>query len=289
MNENMTALMSCFVRGYHAKNSNIKIHNDYYANKILGEELYNNIYNNLSSGIEFFNKDCSTDPVLWIVNNQLGPTVIGRSSFNGRHLLNEINLGLRQYVVFASGYDTSSYMVNDKVKVFEIDTYNMINDKISRVKSAGINNDNVCYIGCELNNYDNNVLISNGFNVNDKSFCSLLGISYYLDKDVFFNLIRNVSNILTSGSCILFDYPNDRDCDKESVNEVLASGASCSMKSHYSYDDIVSLCEECNLLIYEHLDNTDIDRNYFYNYNTINDVKIKAFPGVSFCLLAKRC
>ena len=60
------------------------------------------------------------------------------------------------------------------------------------------------------------------------------------------------------------------------------------MKSHYSYDDIVSLCEECNLLIYEHLDNTDIDRDYFYDYNTINDVKIKAFPGVSFCLLTKR-
>lgn len=49
-----------------------------------------------------------------------------------------------------------------------------------------IYNDNVCYIGCDLNNYDNNVLISNGFNVNDKSFCSLLGISYYLDKDIFF-------------------------------------------------------------------------------------------------------
>lgn len=57
-----------------------------------------------------------------------------------------------------------------------------------------------------------------------------------------------MSNILTLGSCILFDYPND----KESVNEVLASGASCSMKSHYSYNDIVNLYEECNLLIYEH-------------------------------------
>ena len=36
MNKNMTALVSLFARVYHTKNSNIKIYNDIY-----GEKIYN--------------------------------------------------------------------------------------------------------------------------------------------------------------------------------------------------------------------------------------------------------
>ena len=38
MNKNMTALVSAFARLYHIKNSNIKIYNDMYAEKIITED-----------------------------------------------------------------------------------------------------------------------------------------------------------------------------------------------------------------------------------------------------------
>lgn len=57
MNKNMTALVSLFARVYYTKNSNIKIYNDMYGEKILTKEEYTNIYNSMKNGIKYFNKD----------------------------------------------------------------------------------------------------------------------------------------------------------------------------------------------------------------------------------------
>ena len=110
MNKNMTALVSAFARLYHIKNSNIKIYNDMYAEKIITEDEYYEISTNMKSGISFFNPNYKgTDPLKLIVNNNLAPSVLARSIFNEYHLFNEINLGLKQYIILASGYDTSAF------------------------------------------------------------------------------------------------------------------------------------------------------------------------------------
>ena len=107
MNKNMTALVSAFARLYNIKNSNIKIYNYMYAEKIITEDEYYEISTNMKNGISFFNPNYKgTDPLKLIVNNNLAPSVLARSIFNEYHLFNEINLGLKQYIILASGYDT---------------------------------------------------------------------------------------------------------------------------------------------------------------------------------------
>ena len=116
------------------KTSNIKIYNDKYATRILCDEEYNEIYENMKKGIKFFNPNYVGDNVVgYIVNKFIGQTVLGRSAVNYKYLLNEIKLGLEQYVILGSGYDTSSYLVNDRVNVFELDKCEVIKDKIKRV------------------------------------------------------------------------------------------------------------------------------------------------------------
>lgn len=67
----------------------------------------------MKNGIIFFNSNCKGDnPLEWIVNNNLAPSALARSTFNEYHLLNEINLGLKQYLILASGYDTYFYDYN---------------------------------------------------------------------------------------------------------------------------------------------------------------------------------
>ena len=152
MLNNMTALVSCFARSYHTLNSNIKIYDDKYARKMLSDDEYNNISLSMISGIEFFDSSYEGNNTLgFIVNNHLAPAVLARSSFNERHLNNEIRLGLSQYVILGSGYDTSAYKVNDKVKVFELDKEEMICDKKKRVLKGTIDCSNVSYIECDFN------------------------------------------------------------------------------------------------------------------------------------------
>ena len=290
MLNNMTALVSLFVRCYHTKFSNIKIYNDPLAEKIITEEEYQSIATNMAKGIEFFNKDYKgNDPLKWIVNNQLSPSVLARSAFNEKHLLNEISLGLKQYLILASGYDTSFYKVKDKVKVFELDKEEMIEDKIRRLKKAHINNDNITYIGCDLTTDWISILLKSLYKKEEKTFCSLLGISYYLTKEAFTNVIKILAENIPKGSAIVFDFPNEFVTSKEIINEKLASSAKEPMQSKYSLSDIMSIADKSNLQMYELVSSKEINETYFYDYNTLNpDDLIIAPDGVSYCLLIKQ-
>ena len=290
MNKNMTALVSAFARLYHIKNSDIKIYNDMYAEKIITEDEYYEISTNMKNGISFFNPNYKgTDPLKLIVNNNLAPSVLARSIFNEYHLFNEINLGLKQYILLASGYDTSAFKVNNKLKIFELDKKEMIEDKLNRINNAKLDITNITYIKTDFNNDWINDLTINNYNLNEKTFCSMLGISYYLDKETFKNTIKQLSNIIPKGSTILFDYPNTFETKKEKLNQKLAKGANEEMKSIYSYKDIEKIAEDSNMLIYEHLNHNDIDNTYFYDYNTLNpNDKIIAPIGISYVMLVKQ-
>ena len=290
MNKNTTALMCLFVRYYHTNNSNIKVYNDTYAKDILTRNEVDNISTNLTEGINFFNKDYNGDnPLKWIVNNYLAPSILARFAFNERHLLNELKLGLKQYIILASGYDTSAYKFNHMLSVFEVDLKEMIDDKLKRVDKAGINVKNVTYVSTNFNTSWINDLLSSGLNKEDKSFCSALGISYYLDKEAFYYTVKVISSVLPKGSTILFDYPNNFETSKEKINRKLALAAGEKMKSIYSYKDMEALADKCDCLIYEHLNNADINNQYFYNYNTLNPGdKLSAPEGVSYVMFVKQ-
>lgn len=288
MLDNMTALISCFARCYHTENSNIKIYDDVLARKILSDEEYKNISFSMTSGVSFFNADYNgNDSLGWIVNNHLASSILARSSFNERHLNNEIKLGLRQYVLLGSGYDTSGYKVNDKVDVFEVDKEEMIKDKKRRIELAKIDSKGVYYVGCDFNGNWINLLLEGGFDRNKKTLFSILGVSYYLEKDVFFRIIKLLADNMEKGSSIIFDYPVRED-DYNREKEDLAKEAGKEMKSKYSREDILKLGVLCGLQVYEDLDSTDIDRDYFYDYNTMNpNNRIYAPKGVNYCLLVK--
>lgn len=98
MNKNMTALVSAFVRDYHNKDNSIKVYKDSIASKILTEEEYDLISKNMVNWINYFNPNYNgNNPLKWIVNTFLAPSVLARSIFNEGHLLNEIKLGYQLY------------------------------------------------------------------------------------------------------------------------------------------------------------------------------------------------
>ena len=286
MEKNLTALMSAFIRSYHIKNSNIKVYFDDYADKILMEDEYNLIRDSLIKGSEFFTFDESVqDKVAWIINKRIGASVLGRSAFNKRTLDNAIRLGCKQYLVYASGYDTSA--LSCKIRSFEIDRPEVINDKVKRLK---VFNNNIEFLKANFCDDDwiKNVLKSS-YDKNLLSFNSLLGISYYLTKDEFKNMLLKISDIIKEGSSIVFDFETDEISPESALISKLASGVHEEMKSKYSYKDLEKMLEECGLKIYEYLDSASIMKEFFYNYNTLNpDLKIIMPDNVAFVLAVKK-
>ena len=288
--DNLTAKVSLFARAYHHKHNDVKIFDDYMAEQLLGED-YEIISQNMINGINFFLpgfQGTKEDGLKLIVNSQLSPSVLGRSIFCETALQNEIHIGCEQYVIFGAGYDTFSLRnKNSELSVFEVDLAEVIDDKMNRLKKYQLESNSI-FVPCDLSKENwNESLLKKGFDKNTKSFASLLGLVYYLEKDDFKKLLLKYNEIITPGSAICFDYPMTDGSKETETNKALARGAGEEMKASYTYAELEILLQECGFLIYEHLSANEMDKQFFEKYNSQNESKINSPIGVGYILAVK--
>ena len=268
--DNATAKVSCFARAYHYENNETHIFADCMAKKILGEE-YDQIAENMMQGIGFFLpgfEGTKEEGLRLIVDKQLSPSVLGRSAYCERKLQEEIVNGCKQYLIFASGYDTFSLRNEDAAAaVYELDLPDVLKDKRKRIDHAALRT-NAKYVPCDLADEKwVKKLAEKGYKASEKSFGSLLGISYYLEKDEWKKLIKLAAAIMPKGSAICFDFPSKEESKETKVNKTLASGAGEQMKARYSYEEMADLLSECGFTAAEHLEAEAMTKLYFADYN----------------------
>lgn len=293
--DNLTALVSAFARAYHYKNNHRHISADPLADKMLTDEEYTAISQNMSQGISYFAPDfrgTQEEALRFIVDHQLAPSVLARSAFCERAISNAVMLGYRQIIIFACGYDTFSLRTKENnLQVFELDRPEMIADRQRRIRKSGL--EPVCRqigIGCDLalTGWKDD-LVNAGFHAEKQFFGSLLGISYYLSKDDFRKLLKEISSISCAGSTICFDYPQSSDGTESKRNRELAAAAGEQMKAQYSYDELEELLSEAGFLVYEHLDAEEATNAFFQDYNNSNrEHSMTAPAGVGYCLAVKQ-
>lgn len=301
--KSMTALVSAFSRAYHSVHNTEKVFDDYLAKDILTESEFQQIASNMSKGISFFNpsfKGTQEEALHWIVDNQLSPSPLGRAAFAEKALENAVRIGAKQYLIFAAGYDTFAYRQPDwasKIQIFEIDHPATGSDKQKRVQSMVAEKPaNLHYISADFteNNWESNLIACSDFTESKISFCSLLGISYYLSKQTFAKIINTISTILPKGSGIVFDYPDEdtytpKAGERAQKQAAMAAMAKEKMLASYSYLELEKLLDDNNFLIYEHLTPNEITEQYFKKYNQSNpEHPITAFDNVNYCLAVKR-
>ena len=100
-----------------------------------------------------------------------------------------------------------------------------------------------------------------------KNLRSLLGISYYLTKEVFKDLLLTLGGLLCEGSALCFDYPSTEGSRETRTNQALAHGAVEEMKARYGRRELEDLLAGCGFLVYAHPDHGEMTRQYFSAYN----------------------
>ena len=290
--DNMTAKVSCFARAYHYKNNSIRIFTDDIAEKLLGED-YHQIAKSMSEGIDFFCpgfEGTREEGLRLILDRQLSPSVLGRSVFCESKLAYAIANGYKQYLVFAAGYDTYALRNKDSaIKVYELDYPELLKDKAERIKKANLKASAV-NVPCDLADLEwKNELLTVGYDKDKKAFGSLLGISYYFKKVDFEQLVMSISEIMSEGSAICFDYSSVDESAETRKTQMLASEAGEQMKEVYSYKEIGMVLDKHGFKIEEHLDENDMTYRYFREYNQANPMhQMNAPVGVGYVYAVKR-
>jgi methyltransferase (TIGR00027 family) len=300
--KSMTAIVSAFARAHHSENNDVKIFDDILAKLLLGND-YQQVAGHMLAGIEFFNPTFQGDKdeaLRWIVDNYLAPSPLGRAAFTERALESAVRLGTTQYLIFAAGYDSFAYRRPawaNELSVFEIDHPATAEDKQIRLKKAEITIPNrTYYLTADFLQTDWSKCFRESPNYSPAciSFCSLLGISYYLPADRFRELLMNISQIIPKGSKIAFDYPDEKSYTEQAGERaekqaMLASSANETMLASYSYSDMENLLDACGFSIAEHLTPDQITSGFFSAYNEANPMHaMSAFDSVNYCLAVKK-
>lgn len=290
MEQNMTALVSLFARAYHQKNKDIKIFDDLLSTKLITEKEYEMIGLNMSQGISFFNptfKGSKEEALKWIVDHQLSPSVLVRSAFCKEAIEEMKEKGCQQYLDFASGYDSFAYYYQNQMHVFEIDKKEVIEDKRQRCKDVDIENIQFLSIDLSQENWIN-TLLQGDYQEDQLSISSMLGLSYYLTKDEFKKMLKQLSKYLLKGSRLVFDYPSIQESKETKINEMLAKEADESMKAKYSFAELKEILNLYHLTINQHENHQTATEKYISNYNIYyKDDPIKAPEGVCYCVVEK--
>ncbi|WP_164217476.1 SAM-dependent methyltransferase [Virgibacillus sp. YIM 98842] len=278
----LTSLVSAFGRAYHSKYDTPKIFDDFIANNLISEEEFSAISKNMIDGIQFFNKDVgqrfkdNTEEILkWITQVQLSPTPLARSAYCEKVLLNEVKLGVKQYVILGAGLDTFSFRypeLKNRLQIFEIDHPATQELKKKKLEEAKLNIPNhLHFVSMDFTSkFSHQDLVDEGFD-NKKTFFSFLGVSYYLTKEENADLINHLFANVPSGSSIVFDYADEKLFEEKGMsNRVenmvkMASASGEPMKSCFTYNEIENMLEKSGLLIYEHLTPTTINGLFFKN------------------------
>lgn len=297
----LTSLVSAFGRAFHSKYDTPKIFDDFIANRLISEEEFSAISNNMINGIQFFNseigqqfKDNPAEILKWITQIQLSPVSLARSAYCEKVLLNEKMLGVKQYVILGAGLDTFCFRypaLENSLNVFEIDHPATQEMKKKRLEAAELKiPSNLHFVSTDFTaKFSYEYLSNKGFE-NQKTYFSLLGVSYYLTEEENESLLHKLFANVPSGSSIVFDYADENlfvekgkfDRVENMVKMAAASGE--PMKACFSYQKIEKLLERCGLLIYEHLSPTRIQALFFRDRTDY----LSAFETIHFIHAVKK-
>jgi methyltransferase (TIGR00027 family) len=133
-----------------------------------------------------------------------------RSRYAEDELNKAVANGVTQYVVLGAGLDSFAYRRSDlagRLTVFEVDHPNTQRWKQERLNGIGVETpDNLTFVATDFESRSlSDSLQDNGFDVNEPTFFSWLGVIQYLQPEAVFSTLDTVAGC-APGTQIVFEY-----------------------------------------------------------------------------------
>lgn len=206
---------------------------------------------------------------------RLRASIIARSRFIEDVAIEQIEKGVKQYVLLGAGLDSFAQRntdVNSQVDIYEIDQSDTLTWKEEKLIENGYkipNNLHFVPVDFEVSSWWD-ALLEKGFAIRQKAFVSCIGVTLYLTKEAITDTLQKLS-LLASGStiAIAFYLPLPLlDQEDQPLMEMSIKGAAASgtpFVSFFSVEEIIQLAEETGLKEVQTFSTKYMTEKYFKN------------------------
>ena len=276
----LTAMMTAYMRAYHALYDENKIFDDFLAASILPPERIHLIEEGLTGFLLQQNPELSkTKPdkkeiLAQVIQMMQGPpNILSRSRYTEDHLRDNFQ-SIKQYIILGAGMDTFAFRHADKLRelaVFEIDhpvTQQFKKDRLIELGwdiPAGL-----CLLSVDFNNDKlSEILFKSPYKPDVLSLYSWLGVVMYLSMDDIRKTLQDIASSSLSGSKLIFDYLDADAFDPEKAalrtqsNIMMAKMAGEPMLTGLPPEDLEDFLDKSGFRLLEHLHPEDLNRMYF--------------------------
>ena len=212
-----SARIAAFARAYHQHHDQPQVFGDPLAAKLFSAEELAAFETNLAKSLAFFDAEAATaqpdaaSALRHVMKNHIAPIALARSRYAEDLLEQSVKRGTRQYVLLGAGFDTFAFRRPEwaaNLEVFELDDAATQDERKRRIFDGGWALPSHChwvpmnFVGGDLQAS----LRVAGFDPQVPSFFSLLGVSYYLPREVLLHIFRSIASLSAPGSKLAFDY-----------------------------------------------------------------------------------
>ncbi|MGN1116592.1 MAG: SAM-dependent methyltransferase [Candidatus Ornithomonoglobus sp.] len=186
---------------------------------------------------------------------------LSAAAFCRDSLMTAAATGTQQCVILGESHDAFAYRSEFKsLRIFELDSAEAIADKKRQLQAKELEiPDNMELIAADLSGEAiRDALSRSGFDSGKKTLFSCLGLLYHMTENEISALFEGIASFAADGSAVVFDFAD---------NHLPASERrSITAKSCFSYGELEMLLERHGFLIYEFLNDKDIQSRYLSKY-----------------------
>lgn len=286
----MTAKICAFARAHHSRQAIENIYDDYKAYDLLGSDEYRAVKKMIVCEL---NERSWQIPEMssWdeFLDELISPIVLPRVKYAENQLLEfAARNETVQYIICGAGLDTFAFRNKaDNIQIFELDHPNTQNYKLERISKLGWKiPQNIHYVSIDFEKDSlKEELKKAGLRTDMKTFCSIMGVSYYLTLQDLSKTIKSLAEISVQGSQIVLDYPvsgtTEYGKERMLVLKDITNGLGEEMKGKYGKKEIAKESDKFRYKTVMHLDSEDIQKIL------IGKTKLKAYENIELILLEK--
>ena len=276
-----TAVITAYIRAYHAMQDSPKIFNDSLAYYLLTEEERAFIEQHAARFLQLYDParaaSCPDQEtaLAWSMRAMAGPPfILSRARYTEDNLEQAVRQGVRQYVILGAGMDTFAFRrpeMLEQLQVFEVDHPATQVSKRRRIKKLGWRQPTqLHFVPVDFTQENLRAALTRSpYDPQTKSFFSWLGVTYYLSRQAVFATLRTIADVSPADSMVIFDYL-DTDAfvpEKAAKNMQIwldnVRRAGEPLKSGYDPSTFTAELAPLGLRLHENLSPADIEERYF--------------------------